>query len=822
MARINTKTMVSVFLFMHTCLFVLEISILWKFGLIEYMNSNQNRSQTTDTRNAFQARFNDYTSERVQSSKDQNRHSIQETFGVTHATDSHLETNQYSRSRRERCPSPGNARAGFECLLRGEITVILTVYQRNYLYEQLIAACTQTLVPREIIILQNEQHHDILSTIAQVKLRFRSIIINVITTTKNLKFHGRFLLPFLIETDYTSIWDDDMIPGRRWLERAVNTSRALNDSLVGANGRNIHRISYFDTIQKGVGDSCPVAETQVDFVGHSWVFPTDIIRILWQFEWLTFETGEDMQFAFALQKYGIKSYVARQENSDVCAHKKNYGGDTNASYRKYSRKYPIRMWLLLALLRKGFQTLHCMNCDMDTIKKQEQKLWSDVAKSKNFLSPFVYHDTLFKTNVNTVYRPVVSKSHAISHMQTTKDKIVVVIGTRPEAIKMAPVIHTLKEAQGLDVITLVTSQQEDLIPIFLTNFNISTDTLLTNVMSKDQGLSSLTAKLIGGISEILQDIKPGLVLVQGDTTSAFAAAVASFYEQIPIAHVEAGLRTHDLRAPMPEEFNRRVISLLSSLHFAPSNISKSNLIHERIRPESIFVTGNPGIDAALQIQDSDAFRSIDQSIKKFGFFKVLQEGARQDSGVRVILFTCHRRENIGSSTEEIFAAMSSLLSDSENNKIIHYETGSPLEVHVIYPVHPNALGKSARKRFKDNPRMHLIEPVDFLAMTYIMKQVSFIITDSGGLQEEASVHRKPLLVLRHSTERPESIHAGTSRLVGSNYSLILHYAKKLLVDPTFYSEMARQTWPYGDGNSAKRISEIIGRNMLAGSILDHV
>ena len=298
---------------MHTFLFVLEMSVLWKFGFIEYMNSNPKKIKILNTKGTFEGIFDHtthYTGTMVQIAKNPKKHSIDKTSRVALATGIEFETNRYVRPRRERCPLPGNPRVGFECLLSGKITVILTVYQRNYLYEQLIAACTQTLVPYEIIVFQNEQRRDIMSIVAQIKLQFKSIIINVITTTKNLKFHGRFLLPFVIETDYTSIWDDDIIPGPRWLERAVNTSRVLNDSLVGANGRNVHRISHFDTIQKSVGDSCPVAETQVDFVGHSWTFPTDMIRILWEFEWLTFETGEDMQFAFALQKYGIKSYVA--------------------------------------------------------------------------------------------------------------------------------------------------------------------------------------------------------------------------------------------------------------------------------------------------------------------------------------------------------------------------------------------------------------------------------------------------------------------------------------------------------------------------------
>ena len=723
-----------------------------------------------------------------------------------------IQSSKYEIQRYERCTGHEIHTTSFECLLPGKITVILTVYRRKHLYEQLMAACRQTLTPHEIIVLQNEHHMEIMSTIEQVKKQFNSIIIHTITTTKNMKFHGRFLLPFLIQTDYTSIWDDDIVPGTKWLERAVNTSRATGNSLVGANGRNIYKISNFNTIQHNVGDICPIAEQQVDFVGHSWIFPTDFIQVLWKFRWLTFETGEDMQFAFALQQHGIKSYVAKQENNDVCAHKKNYGSDSVASYKKYDRNYPIRMWLLLALLRSGFKTLYCINCEDNTIRKQEETLWLLVAKAKNITSLLPSHNAVFSTKKykQIVFSRNVYTQKALNH---SKYKIVVIIGTRPEAIKLAPVIRALQNDARFNVLTLVTSQQEDLIDTFLKLFNIDIDVLIPNIMKKEQGLSLLTAKLITAISQALQQVLPSLIVVQGDTTSALAAAIAGFYSGIPIAHVEAGLRTYNLHAPMPEEFNRRVISLLSSIHFTPSNTSKTNLLGEGIASSSIFVTGNPGIDAVLELKKSIQYGSVEQKIKRIGLWSLLnpKPDMLKNSQVRVILFTCHRRENIGSSTDEIFSAMSALLSESQKKEIVDPITNLPLEVHVIYPVHPNALGKKALMFFEKNPRMHLIKPVDFAVMSFILEHVAFVVTDSGGLQEEASIYQKPLLVLRNSTERPESLQAGISVLVGSDRMLILQYAKRLLTNSQFYLNMSKETWPYGDGKSAKRIAEIIAK-----------
>jgi len=368
-------------------------------------------------------------------------------------------------------------------------------------------------------------------------------------------------------------------------------------------------------------------------------------------------------------------------------------------------------------------------------------------------------------------------------------RVLTIIGTRPEAIKLIPVVQALRRRNDIESRLCVTAQHREMLDQVLLLFGIQPDYDL-NVMRSGQDLTDVTCSVLSGLRDILRDWRPDFVFVQGDTTTAFAGAVAGFYEQIPVAHVEAGLRTGNMYSPWPEEANRRLISVLATLHYAPTVAARENLEAEGVQGDSIYVVGNTVVDALLQMSSRiSGDNGLKQELsKQFSFI---------DSGKRMILVTGHRRENLGEGFEQICGALETIASRGD--------------IQVVFPVHLNprvrntvfpALGKNAD--------IHLIEPVDYLSFVYLMKASYLIITDSGGVQEEAPSLGKPVLVTRDTTERPEGVEAGTVRLVGTSAETIVSTAKGLLDDPSAYAAMARIENPYGDGCAAERIVDNIG------------
>jgi len=350
-----------------------------------------------------------------------------------------------------------------------------------------------------------------------------------------------------------------------------------------------------------------------------------------------------------------------------------------------------------------------------------------------------------------------------------------VVGTRPEAIKMAPVILALKDEGWAKVQVLATAQHRQMLDQVLGFFNIKPDIDL-DVMVPNQSLSTLTAKLLIEMDKVLLAEKPDVVLVQGDTTTVMAVTLACFYHRIPIGHVEAGLRTWDINNPFPEEANRVITGRLARWHFSPTESSRKNLLQEGVADEDIIVTGNTVIDALLMTADKDIHLGIDLDTKK-----------------RLILITSHRRENFGKPFRDICQALHTL---ALNNP----------EVQFLYPVHPNPNVKDiAYEILGNHSNIILCEPLDYAPFVAAMKLAYLIISDSGGVQEEAPALGKPVLVLRDETERPEAVEQGVVKLVGSNYERIIKEAQHLLDDKKAYQAMARGISPYGDGRGAERI-----------------
>jgi UDP-N-acetylglucosamine 2-epimerase (non-hydrolysing) len=358
-----------------------------------------------------------------------------------------------------------------------------------------------------------------------------------------------------------------------------------------------------------------------------------------------------------------------------------------------------------------------------------------------------------------------------------RKKIACVVGTRPECIKMAPVIIALRAADIWDVVVLNTGQHRDLTRQALGLFGLEADVDL-DVMAADQSLAGLSARILTRLDAWLAEEAPDLLLVQGDTTTVFVAALAAFYRRVPVGHVEAGLRTHDLRAPFPEEFNRVVTSLISAIHFAPTEGAKANLLKQGIAPDSIHVTGNTVIDALLAVAQRDDACDFPSR-----------------AGRRLILVTAHRRENFGQPIREICRALSEL------------HDRFP-DIEFVYPVHPNP---NIRQPVMDSlatcERIHLLPPADYETLVGLMKNATLVLTDSGGIQEEAPALGKPVLVMREETERPEAVTAGVARLVGSDARRIVEATSRLLSDAAAYEQMARGVSPYGDGRAAYRIVE---------------
>lgn len=363
-------------------------------------------------------------------------------------------------------------------------------------------------------------------------------------------------------------------------------------------------------------------------------------------------------------------------------------------------------------------------------------------------------------------------------------KVLVTFGTRPEAIKMAPVVEALKKEPGFDTKVCVTAQHRQMLDQVLDLFGIVPEFDL-DLMRPGQDLTDITSNVLIGMRTVLREWRPDLVLVHGDTTTTFAAALAAFYEKIAVGHVEAGLRTGNIYSPWPEEMNRKLASDLTTVHFAPTELARENLLRENVAPERIFVTGNTVIDALLQVVAK--IRGNAAMSTKFD-----ERFAYLDPSKRLVLVTGHRRENFGIGFERICQALRTI--------------GDRDDVEVLYPVHLNPnVQEPVRRILGNHPHVHLIEPLDYLPFIYLMDRSYIIITDSGGVQEEAPSLGKPVLVMRDTTERPEAVEAGTVKLVGTDAELIVTEAVRLLDDPAAYEAMARAHNPYGDGKACGRI-----------------
>lgn len=358
----------------------------------------------------------------------------------------------------------------------------------------------------------------------------------------------------------------------------------------------------------------------------------------------------------------------------------------------------------------------------------------------------------------------------------------VVFGTRPEAIKMCPLINELKKRDKLETTVCVTGQHRQMLDQVLNVFHVTPDYDLS-IMKEKQTLFDITTNILNGIKAVLEEVKPDVVLVHGDTSTTFVTALASFYLHIPVGHVEAGLRTYNINSPYPEEFNRQAVSIVSKYHFAPTETAKNNLLNERKRPEGIYVTGNTAIDAL-----KTTIR-VDYTHPELEWAK--------DS--RLILITAHRRENLGEPMQNMFRAIRRVMDEHS-------------DVKAIYPIHMNPIVRdTANAILGDDDRIHIIEPLDVLDFHNFMSRSYLILSDSGGIQEEAPSLGKPVLVMRDTTERPEGIEAGTLRLVGTDEDKIYQNFTELLDNDNSYASMAHAENPYGDGHACERIADILCR-----------
>lgn len=362
-------------------------------------------------------------------------------------------------------------------------------------------------------------------------------------------------------------------------------------------------------------------------------------------------------------------------------------------------------------------------------------------------------------------------------------KVLVVFGTRPEAIKMCPLVKELKKRTGLSVKVCVTGQHRQMLDQVLTAFNVEPDYDLS-VMRQNQSLFDVTITILDRMKSILEVDKPDIILVHGDTSTTFITSLAAFYLQIPVGHVEAGLRTYNLDSPFPEEFNRQAVGIVAKLHFAPTELAKTNLLNEGKRSESIFVTGNTAIDA------------LKTTVKRSYSHEYLDWVGDN----RLILITAHRRENLGTPMENMFKAIRRVISENP-------------DVKAIYPIHMNPrVREIARSILGDIDRLKIIEPLEVVDFHNFMAKSYLIITDSGGIQEEAPSLGKPVIVMRDTTERPEGVKAGTLKLVGTSEDRIYNVVSKLLNDKDEYNRMNNKNNPYGDGFASERIADIVEFN----------
>lgn len=378
-------------------------------------------------------------------------------------------------------------------------------------------------------------------------------------------------------------------------------------------------------------------------------------------------------------------------------------------------------------------------------------------------------------------------------MNTKKIKVLSIFGTRPEAVKMAPVVQALARQPEIESVVCVTAQHREMLDQVLNLFHIDPQIDL-NLMRPNQTLAELTANIFNNLDPILEKTNPDWVLVQGDTTTVMAAALNAFYRHILIGHVEAGLRTHDKWAPFPEEVNRKIAGVVADLHFAPTALSKDNLLKEGVPERCIKVTGNTVIDALRQIVNEPVPENI---------ASLLEEKQIHDKQKKLIVITAHRRENFGEPIRQICNA----IKDIALNNIDTLE--------LVYPVHLNPnIQKPAHEILDGIPNVTLLQPLEYLPLIQLMKHATLVLTDSGGIQEEATGLGIPTLVLREVTERPEGVDAGVLKLVGTDYHKIISETTKLLNDPHYYDSMAHAANPYGDGHAAEHIVDEIIRYSL--------
>ena len=359
-------------------------------------------------------------------------------------------------------------------------------------------------------------------------------------------------------------------------------------------------------------------------------------------------------------------------------------------------------------------------------------------------------------------------------------KVMSIFGTRPEAIKMAPLVKELESREEIESIVCVTAQHRQMLDQVLETFDIKPDYDL-NIMKQGQTLADVTTRTLVGLEKVIKECKPDIVLVHGDTTTTFAGALAAFYNQVAIGHVEAGLRTYDKYSPFPEEMNRQMVDCMTDMYFAPTELSKSNLLKQNIEESKIYVTGNTAIDAMKTTVDKDYNNEVFDWI----------------GNDRLILLTAHRRENLGDPMRNIFRAIKRIVDEFD-------------DVKVVYPIHMNPkVREVANEIFNECDKVRLIEPLEVFDFHNFQNKSYIILSDSGGIQEEAPSLGKPVLVLRDTTERPEGIETGTLKLVGTNEETIYNETKKLLTDKNEYDKMSKASNPYGDGHTSERIVNAI-------------
>ena len=364
-----------------------------------------------------------------------------------------------------------------------------------------------------------------------------------------------------------------------------------------------------------------------------------------------------------------------------------------------------------------------------------------------------------------------------------KLRIMSVFGTRPEAIKMAPLVKELATREGIESLCCVTAQHREMLDSVMDVFGLKADADL-NIMTPRQTLSTITSRCLTGMDGAIEELKPDMILVHGDTSTTFAGALSAFYHQVPVGHVEAGLRTYNKYSPYPEEMNRKLVTQIADLYFCPTKNNRENLLREGVR-DGLFITGNTVIDA------------LKTTIRKDYTFTTEKLNQLDYQSRKIVLITCHRRENYGEPMRNIFTALRELALQNE-------------DAELVYPVHLSPVVREAvGKYLAGTPRVHLIDPLDADEMHNLMARVYLVMTDSGGLQEEAPALGKPVLVLRRETERPEAVEAGTVAMAGVEYDDVLRMGNELLRDKAAYAKMAHAVNPYGDGNACKRIADAI-------------